>query len=80
VAKCTKSFGNKVEFEHNFSSQTDGQPERTIQILEHLLKTCILKFGGSWEDHLPLVVFTYNNIYQTTIGITPYEALYGRKY
>jgi hypothetical protein len=53
-----------------FHPQTDGQSERTIQILE---------FGGNWEDHLPLVEFTYNNSYQATIGMAPYEALYGRR-
>jgi hypothetical protein len=39
---------------------------------------CILNFGGQWEDHLPLVEFTYNNSYQSTIGMEPYEALHGR--
>jgi hypothetical protein len=63
-----------------FHPQTDGQPKRTIQILENLLRACKLEFKGSWEDHLLLVEFTYNNNYQATIGMTPYEALYGRKY
>ena len=63
----------------SFHPQTDGQSERTIQTLEDLLRACILDFGGSWEDHLPLVEFMYNNSYQTTVGMTPYEALYGRK-
>ena len=62
-----------------FHPQTDGQSERTIQILEDLLRACILKFGGNWEDHLPLVEFTYNNSYQVTIGMAPYEALYSRR-
>jgi hypothetical protein len=38
-----------------------------------------LEFGGNWEEHLSLVEFTYNNIYQSTIGMAPFEALYGRK-
>jgi hypothetical protein len=50
-----------------------------IWILEDLLRACKLEFKGSWEDHLLLVEFTYNNNYQATIGMTPYEALYGRK-
>jgi len=62
-----------------FHPQTDGQSERTIQILEDLLRAYILEFGGNWEDHLPLVEFTYNNSYQATIGMAPYEALYGRR-
>ena len=62
-----------------FHPQIDGQSERTIQIFEHLLRACILEFEGSWEDHQSLVEFTYNNNYQATIEMAPYEALYGRK-
>ena len=47
-------------------------------VLEDLLRLCILDFEGSWEDHLPLVEFAYNNSYQATIGMAPFEALYGR--
>ncbi|XP_042448975.1 uncharacterized protein LOC122033889 [Zingiber officinale] len=57
----------------------DGQFERVIQILEDLLRACMMDFKGNWESKLPLIEFTYNNIYQATIGMTPYEALYGRK-
>jgi len=74
-----KALGTKLNLSTTFHSQTDGEYERTIQILKDLLRPCILEFGGSWEDHLPLVDFTYNNNYQTTIGMAPYEALYGRK-
>ena len=62
-----------------FHPQTNGQSERVIQILEDLLRACALEFGGNWEEHLSLVEFTYNNSYQSTIGMTPFEALYGRK-
>jgi hypothetical protein len=72
-------LGTKLNLSIAFHSQTDGQSERTIQILEHLLKACIMKFGGSGEDHLSLVEFTYNNNYQATVEMAPYEALYGRK-
>ena len=44
-----------------------------------MLRACALDFGGSWDDHLPLVEFAYNNSYQATIKMPPYEALYGRK-
>ncbi|KAK9109934.1 hypothetical protein Sjap_017994 [Stephania japonica] len=43
-----------------------------------MLRACILQFGGSWEDYLPLCEFAYNNSYQASIGMPPYEALYGR--
>ena len=61
-----------------FYPQTDGQSERTIQILEDILRAYILDFKGSWDDHLHLVEFSYNN-YQASILMAPYEALYGRK-
>ena len=61
-----------------FHSQTDGQSERTIQILEDMLRVCVLDHKGSWEEHLPLVEFAYNNSYQASIQMAPYEALYGR--
>ena len=59
--------------------QTDGQTERTIQTLEDMLRACILEDGGSWNNHLPLIEFSYNNSYHSSIGMAPYEALYGRK-
>ena len=51
--------------------QTDGQSERTIQVLEDMLRTCILDLKGSWEEHLPLVEFVYNNSYQASIQMAP---------
>ena len=72
------AMGTESKFSTAFHPQTDGQTERTIQILEDLLRACILDFGGSWEEHLPLVEFSYNNSYQATIGMAPFEALYGR--
>ena len=43
-----------------------------------MLRTCVLDLKGSWEEHLPLLVFAYNNSYQESIQMAPYEALYGR--
>ena len=58
---------------------TDGQTERTNQVLEDMLRACILQFQGGWEEKLDLIEFSYNNSYQATIQMAPYEALYGRK-
>jgi hypothetical protein len=67
----------------NFSSayhpQTDGQTERTNQILEDMLRTCALKHGGSWDKSLPYPEFSYNNSYQASLKMSPFEALYGKK-
>ncbi|PON75868.1 Ribonuclease H-like domain containing protein, partial [Parasponia andersonii] len=46
--------------------------------LEDMLRSCMLDFGGNWDGHLPLVEFAYNNSYQTSVGMPPYEVLYGR--
>jgi hypothetical protein len=62
-----------------YHPQTDGQTERTIQSLEDLLRVCALEQGGTWDSHLPLIEFTYNNSYHSSIGMAPFEALYGRK-
>ena len=77
--RMQEALGTELRLSTAFHPQTDGQSERTIQTLEDLLRACILEFGGNWEEHLPLVEFTYNNSYQTTIGMAPYEALYGRR-
>ena len=61
-----------------FHPQTDSQSEMTIQILEDMLRACVLDLKGSREEHLPLVEFAYNNSYQASIQMAPYETLYGR--
>ncbi|GJR27585.1 putative reverse transcriptase domain-containing protein [Tanacetum coccineum] len=62
-----------------YHPETDDQSERTIQTLEDMLRACVMDFGGSWDTHLPLVEFSYNNNYHTSIKCAPFEALYGRK-
>ena len=73
------ALGTKLKFSTTFHPQTDGQSEMTIQTLEDMLRVCMTDFKSSWEAYLPLVEFAYNNNFQTTIGMAPYEALYGRK-
>nr|GEX33772.1 putative reverse transcriptase domain-containing protein [Tanacetum cinerariifolium] len=63
----------------HYEFQTDGQSERTIQILEDMLRARVLNFRKDWDRHLPLVEFSYNNSYHTSIKAAPIEALYGRK-
>ncbi|KAI3746736.1 hypothetical protein L6452_09175 [Arctium lappa] len=48
-------------------------------MLEDMLRSCVIDFGGSWDSDLPLVEFAYNNNYHSSIGMAPFEALYGRK-
>ncbi|CAA7037527.1 unnamed protein product [Microthlaspi erraticum] len=71
-------MGTKVHLSTAYHPQTYGQSERTIQTLEDLLRMCVLDWGGHWADHLSLVEFAYNNSFQASIGMAPFEALYGR--
>ena len=73
-----KAMGTRLTMSTAFHPQTDGQSERTIQVLEDMLRACVLDHTGSWEEHLPLLEFAYNNSYQAGIQMAPYEALYGR--
>ena len=73
-----KAMGTQLSMSTAFHPHTDGQSERTIQILEDMLRACVLDLKGSWEEHLPLIEFAYNNSYQASIQMAPYEALYGR--
>ncbi|KAJ0939621.1 putative nucleotidyltransferase, Ribonuclease H [Helianthus annuus] len=74
-----KLFGSKLDMSTAYHPQTDGQSERTIQTLEDMLRACVIDFGKGWERHLPLIEFSYNNSYHTSIQAAPFEALYGRK-
>ena len=73
-----KAMGTRLAMSTAFHPQTDGQSERTIQVLDDMLRAIVLDHKGSWEEHLPLVEFIYNKNYQESIQMAPYEALYGR--
>ncbi|GKB72574.1 putative reverse transcriptase domain-containing protein [Tanacetum coccineum] len=74
-----KALGTRLDMSKTNHPETDGQSERTIQTLEDMLRACVLDFGKGWDKHLPLVEFSYNNSYHTSIKAAPFEALYGRK-
>ncbi|GJV84189.1 putative reverse transcriptase domain-containing protein [Tanacetum coccineum] len=74
-----KSLGTLLDMSTAYHPQTDGQSERTIQTLEDMLRAYVIDFGGSWDVHLPLAKFFYNNSYHTIIRCAPFEAMYGRK-
>ena len=58
-----KSLGTRLKFSIAYHLETDGQFEGTIQILEDMLRACMIDFKGSWKDHLHLAEFSYNNSY-----------------
>lgn len=72
-------MGTQLRISTTFHPQTDAQNGRTIQTLEDTLQACAIDFGGSWDTHLPLVEFSYNNSYHSSIKMPPYEMFYGRK-
>ncbi|GKA73924.1 putative reverse transcriptase domain-containing protein [Tanacetum coccineum] len=74
-----EALGTNLDMSIAYHPQTDGQSERTIQTLEDMLCACVINFGSSWDRHLPLVEFSYNNSYHASIKAAPYEVLYGRK-
>ncbi|GKD39562.1 putative reverse transcriptase domain-containing protein [Tanacetum coccineum] len=75
-----EALGTQLDMSTDYHPQTDGQSERTIQTLKDMLRACVMDFGKGWDRHLPLIEFSYNNSYHTSIKAAPFEALYGRKY
>ncbi|KAL0553629.1 hypothetical protein IC582_007529 [Cucumis melo] len=63
----------RLDFSTAFHPQTDGQTKHLNQVLEDMLRACALEFPGSWDSHLHLMEFAYNNSYQATIGMAPFE-------
>nr|CAD40062.3 OSJNBa0085C10.14 [Oryza sativa Japonica Group] len=77
--KLQEEMGSKLNFSTAYHPQTDEQTERVNQILEDMLRACALDFNRSWDKILPYAEFSYNNSYQASLQMAPYEALYGRK-
>nr|GEX63897.1 putative reverse transcriptase domain, ribonuclease H-like domain, aspartic peptidase domain protein [Tanacetum cinerariifolium] len=74
-----KEIDSMEKLTRQYLKETDGQSEITIQTLQDMLRACVINFGKGWDGHLPLVEFSYNNSYHTSIKAAPFEALSGRK-
>jgi hypothetical protein len=74
------ALGTHLKFSSAYHPQTDGQTERTNQILEDMLRACALQDQLGWDKRLPYAKFSYNNSYQASLKMSPFEALYGRNY
>jgi transposase InsO family protein len=70
-------LGTKLIRSSSYHLQTDGQTERINQILEDMLRASILHSDKSWDKCLSLAEFSYNNSYQASLKMTPFDALYG---
>jgi hypothetical protein len=75
----TNPWGTKLLHSSAYHPQTSGQTQRVNQILEDMLRACVLEFPYKWDDSLPLANLSYNNRYQESIKMAPFEALYGRR-
>nr|GEV06074.1 reverse transcriptase domain-containing protein [Tanacetum cinerariifolium] len=74
-----KALGTRLDLSTAYHPKTDGQSERTIQTLEDMLRACAMDFGKNWDTHLPLVEFSCNKSYHSSIKCAPFEALYSKK-
>ncbi|GJV57693.1 hypothetical protein Tco_1458698 [Tanacetum coccineum] len=73
------ALGTQLDMNTTYHPETDRQSERTIQTLGDMIRACLIDFGKGWERHLPLVEFSYNNIYHANIKPASFKALYGQK-
>ncbi|WVZ52565.1 hypothetical protein U9M48_003613, partial [Paspalum notatum var. saurae] len=73
------ALGTTLIHSSAYHPQTSGQVERVNQILEDMLRACALTYSTKWDECLPLAEFAYNNSYQKSLEMAPFEALYGRR-
>eukprot|EP00253_Pinus_taeda_P016219 PITA_16219 len=72
-------LGTQIHFSTSYYPQTDGQIERVNQVLEDMLRMFVMQQPQKWEDHLHLLEFSYNNGHHESLGMSPFEVIYGRK-
>jgi hypothetical protein len=78
-AQVHESLGTKLIHSSSYHPQTNDQTERVNQIVEDMLRACIIHFDKAWDKCLALAEFAYNNSYQASLKMAPFEALYGRR-
>ena len=72
-------MGTHITWSTAYHPQSQGQVERVNQILEDMMCACVISFGKKWEESLPYAEFSYNNSYQDSLKMAPFEVPYGRK-
>ena len=72
------AIGTQLNLSSAYHPETDGQTERVNQVMEDMLRMYVMDQQAQWEKYLPLVEFAYNNSHHSSIGMPPYQALYGR--
>ena len=74
-----EGFGTSLNMSTTYHPQTDGQIERVSQVIEDMLRMYVMDQPSKCEDYLQLVEFSYNNGYHSSLKMSPFEAMYGRK-
>jgi transposase InsO family protein len=74
-----ETLDTKLRFSSAYQPQTNGQTERVNQILEDMLRACALQYGRNWDSSLLYAKFSYNNSYQESLKMAPFEMLYGHR-
>jgi transposase InsO family protein len=74
-----ETLDSQLWFSSAYHPQTNGQTERVNHILQDMLRACALQYGRGWDKSLPYAEFSYNNSYQKSLKIAPFEMLYGRR-
>jgi transposase InsO family protein len=74
-----ETLDTQLRFSSAYHPQTDGQTKRVNQILEDMLRDCALQYGRSWDKSMLYTEFSYNNSYQESLKMMPFEMLYGRR-
>src|SRR3954464_15170671 len=72
-------MGTHLSFSTAFHPQSSGQVERVNRILEDILRACVISFARNWEKSLPFADFAYDNSFQSSLNMAPFEFLYGRR-
>ncbi|KAL0454998.1 UNVERIFIED_CONTAM: hypothetical protein Slati_0839000 [Sesamum latifolium] len=79
LGKLAQGSRDKIAFQYGISSSDRWTVRKNDSDVEDMMRACVIEFRGNWDDHLPLIEFAYNNSFHSSIGMAPYEALYGRK-
>jgi hypothetical protein len=74
-----ETLDTQLHFSSAYHPQTDGHTERVNQILEDILRACALQYGRCWDKRLSYAQFSYNNSYQASLKMAPFEMLYDRR-
>jgi transposase InsO family protein len=73
------TLGTHLIHSSAYHLQMNDQTERVNQILEDMLRVCVIEYPGNWDKNLPWAEFSYNNSYQESLKMAPFKVLYGRR-